>query len=61
MVEIYQDYVFENSDDKWWPEKREYDPNISKQKWLEILTDKRYTTDTLLKHSTAGNKIWENR
>lgn len=48
MVEIYQDYVFENSDDKWWPEKREYDPNISKQKWLEILTDKRYTTDTLL-------------
>ena len=48
MMDIYQEYVSENSEDKWWPLKEEYDPNISKQKWIEILSDEKYVTDNLL-------------
>ena len=27
------------AEENWWPSKSEYDPNISKEKWLELLKD----------------------
>ncbi len=48
MIDIYQDYTSGSNEDKWWPSKEEYDPNISKQKWVEILSDDKYATENLL-------------
>lgn len=31
--------------DEWWPSLEEYNPEISKEKWLEILADRNLTTE----------------
>lgn len=33
------------SDSTWWPTPEEYNPNISKEKWLEILDNRNLTTE----------------
>ena len=40
MMEIYKEHTrhLEN-DDSWWPPISEYDPGITKEKWLELLKD----------------------
>lgn len=48
MMDIYRDYVSGNNETEWWPTKSEYDPYISKQRWIKILSDNRYVTKNLL-------------
>lgn len=28
-------------EENWWPSKEEYDPKITKEKWLELLKDEK--------------------
>lgn len=37
MMDIYREYVSNTNQDKWWPSLAEYNPRISKEKWLELL------------------------
>lgn len=39
MMEIYRQYAQHQNNDDWWPPLSEYDPGISKEKWLELLND----------------------
>lgn len=39
MMAIYRQYVDHQDDGSWWPPISEYDPGISKKKWLELLND----------------------
>ena len=40
MMEIYKDYVEGNDADEWMPATDVYDPQISKETWLELLSNK---------------------
>ena len=46
MMEIYKEYV-DGPLEEWWPKKEEYDPGLSKQDWIDILSDEKYITDNL--------------
>lgn len=48
MLKIYKDYVTGNNSNKWWPPKEEYDPNIKKQTWIDILSNKELTNNKAL-------------
>ena len=37
MMDIYHEYVSSANQDNWWPSLAEYNPGISKEKWLELL------------------------
>ena len=37
MMDIYREYVSSANQDQWWPSLTEYNPGISKEKWLELL------------------------
>ena len=39
MMGIYQEYAEHLNGDGWWPSLSEYDPGITKEKWLEVLND----------------------
>jgi len=39
MMAIYQQYAKQQDNDEWWPSLSEYDPGISKDRWLELLHD----------------------
>ena len=38
MMDIYREYVSSANQDQWWPSITEYNPGISKEKWLELLS-----------------------
>ena len=48
MVQIYNEYMNLDQEEKWWPSLDEYDPGISVDKWVEILTDSEYQTAILM-------------
>ena len=39
MLNIYDEYVAMTETVNWWPSKEEYDPGISKETWLHLLTE----------------------
>lgn len=41
MMAIYSDYIALSQDknDGWWPSKREFDPQLTKEKWLKYILD----------------------
>jgi MoxR-like ATPase len=47
MMEIYKEYA-DGPTEEWWPKKEEYDPGLSKQDWIKILSDNHYVTENLL-------------
>ena len=50
MMDIYSDYVSGTSSvDEWWPSLEEYNPGITKEKWLELLSTPAIFTESALK------------
>jgi len=50
MMDIYSDYVSGTSSvDEWWPSLEEYNPGITKEKWLELLNTPAIFTESALK------------
>lgn len=41
MMAIYSDYIALSKDNKdgWWPSKEEFDPQLTKEKWLKYLSE----------------------
>ena len=50
MMDIYSDYVSGTSSvDEWWPSFEEYNPGITKEKWLKLLNTPTVFTESALK------------
>lgn len=50
MMDIYNDYVSGTSSvDEWWPSIEEYNPGITKEKWLELLNNPVIFTESALR------------
>ena len=49
-LSAYKKYLVDISSENnnWWPSKEEYDPGISKEKWLELLNDSAIFTESSL-------------
>lgn len=39
MMDIYQEYVNQETEDTWWPSLQDYTSDISKEQWIALLED----------------------